>query len=601
MLTALFFLAACILFGLGASARVFPRHAWLFSIPLGAVFGTWALYLSSLAIGFSPYSIIFSSIALFLGAYFLLRRMPVLDCDVRDAAFFAVCLAASLTALTALLHFDSNGSLYGNGIDMGFYASIVSSIAHGNFPPQYPVAAGEPLSYYYFLFLFAAALYAGGLPLLLAYNFCAALMIASSLSIAFFLARLLLKSTGAALLSVSLVLLAGGLSFIPYLEGTDLSSPSVVASVLTKPGLLLQFQSRGFPVQSLVLRIATMKADWAGLAVFLALAAFVFYGKKDAVSFSIAGSLLGLSAAFDLPLAAVALLVVFFHAAAFDRNRLWLAFFACAAAGFFASLPIFLPKLHAASSSLVFSPFWLSSGSLAGAAIFWLNNFGFVLALAAAGFLSSPPPLRRLFLAALPAFVAMNFVSVFPWQVDNFKLAILLQAVLALLAAAGFLHLWKKGTAFKALGVVLFALTVFSGYLTAASIARFVTLDSLAKPVCAASDIRMAEWARDNLPERSIFIADPYADTSCLTAFSGRLAYYSDMKWIENHGLDMQTRRAELEKMLSGDCGSMSRHGVRYFYEDTGHGWKIPASLLPLAKRLYSEGGLAVYRINCPQ
>lgn len=154
MLLAILFLVSSLALGFIVSRRLFADHSWLFAIPLGTIFGTWAVFLSSLLLGFTETSIAVASIILIIPAVLDLRNKKLVFSakafSTPTAIFFVVSFAAFLLLSTALLHFDSDGNLVGNGTDLGFYLAISSSIAHGNFPPQYPIAAGEPLSYYYF-------------------------------------------------------------------------------------------------------------------------------------------------------------------------------------------------------------------------------------------------------------------------------------------------------------------------------------------------------------------------------------------------------------------------------------------------------------------
>ncbi|MFH1107259.1 MAG: hypothetical protein V1787_05170 [Candidatus Micrarchaeota archaeon] len=604
MLAALFFLAACVAAGYAASRKVFPDAAWLFCVPVGIVFGTWAAYLPSLAIGFSKMSVIIASFILVCISAYALKpfkiRVPSLKPIFSPLPlFFTASFLAFLFLSTALLHYDSGGNLVGNGLDLGFYLSISSSVAAGNFPPEYPVISGELLSYHYFFFLFAGILFKAGLPLLLSYNLATALFLAALFSSFFYVAVRLFRQSRTALAAVLLLLFSGGLVFTAHLQGFDSSSPSAWAELLSNPGLFLQYRSYGYPIANMLTTAMVTKPDLAGMAIFLAILAFALAGKRTPHSMALAGLFAGLSGAFSLPAAAATLSFAFFYSLLFDRDRRWLWFFAAAAAALILSAHIYLPKLASSGQSLQFAPFWMTGGNTLALPGFWLDNLGIAGLLALAGLLACPPALRRVFIALLPAFAAFHFVSMAKWDVDNFKLVQPAILVMSLLAAAALSRIWNARGYGRPAAIALFALAAFSGYLSVVSLLHYASVDEYQRPICPASYAAMAGFVASEIPERAVFIADPQAETTCLTAIGGRLSFFTNQLWIENHGFDRATREEENNRMLAGDCALISANRVSYAYEDANRGWRLPEALKRISVPVYESEGLGVHKIKC--
>jgi|GEM_PF-4540492 len=612
MLAAILFLIGSYLIGLSVSRRLMFINAGILAIAFGLIIGTWTVFLSSLVFGFTTVSIVLASLLILAIA---LHDLPFheLSKSVRKEsyvpyAFLAISFLAFLVLSSALLHWDSSGNIIGNGKDLGFYLAISTSISEGNFPPQYPVAASDPLSYYYFFSFMASILFKGGIPLFISFNLVSAIFLSGLFTFVFIMASSLFRSHRTGVFSVFLLLFAGGLHFLPYLEFVDLSNPQVISEILLNPRLLTQYQSYGYPVHNILLTSVTARPDLAGLFFFTAAAAFLLLRKRlSSVWMGISGGLFGLTAMFSVPLAMVTLSALVIYLAFFDseavKNRfhLLVPFGIGLVLALVIQLPIFLPKLVSANAHFAFAPLeFLSETPFSDPLTFWTANFGFWLLAGIAGYFLAPSKLKKIALSLLPSFLFLNLFQFAPWYVDQFKLALPVLVILVLLS----IPLYRRVYSIRRFGPSLVILLVLSssltGYLNVISITQFASADAPERPICNASAVQFSEFVRLNTPPSSVFISDPETDVSCLTAFSGRLAFYSNGKWIENHGLNRTIKEKQNQDMLKGDCELLKRLDIHYAYEDENSGWRIPQSLKEISTLVHSRSDLRLYQIHCP-
>jgi hypothetical protein len=140
--------------------------------------------------------------------------------------WFAFALAAGCAAFVAavlqagLWHATPNGIAAGgsNWSDLGVHLSIAQSLNAGNFPPQVPYFAGEPLIYHWFADFHAAIVArAAGIFAIPSFVVSSAILAGALALIVHGLARALLRGRGArraAVLAVVLVVFAGGFGWV---------------------------------------------------------------------------------------------------------------------------------------------------------------------------------------------------------------------------------------------------------------------------------------------------------------------------------------------------------------------------------------------------
>ncbi len=616
MLLAVLFLALTLLIGIYISRHFFDSNLLLYAIPSGLVVSTWTVFIVSLLLsflqpfaGFSMLSIGISCIVLFLLILFDQVRHPFdfnpsSYLDVSLYPLFTVALLAFSLLNANLLTLDAKGQLVGNGLDLGFYLSITSSISEGNFPPHYPILSSEPLSYYYFLFFYSSILVKGGLGLLLAFNLYFTLLFVSFISLLFLLAKKLLSSQAFAYLAVLLFLFSGGFAFLAHLQDFDFSDSKALEQLFTNPKFFLQYRSYGYPVTNLFTLGLVTKPDLVGMLFFLVAAAYFLYSKQPRSRHRLlAGILFGLTGMFNLPLALVTFSFLATYALLFDRKKEWLYFFSPAAFLLLAQFLLFFSKkVSTATSALSLKPLWFLQGTpFSDPLTFWLLNFGMFFVLGITGFFFAPKPLRQFVAALLPAFLFLNFFQIFPWGVDNFKLVQPLFLILILLSALAFKKFWswKRLGRYGQLVVPLLLLpTILTGYFSVVSLLHWTAIDQYKDPLCPLPYMEMASFVKETTPSSSIFIADEQAEITCLVALAGRKTFMSNNYWLEGHGFDFSSYAQLNQRMLEGDCSLARKYGVTHAYEDANFGWRIPQALKDKSKLLFQKGGLALYEIT---
>ena len=161
------FLVASGILGLVVAKKFDSKNQIAYAIPLGILVSTWVVFLVSLAIGFNSFSVLFASIVLLAAFWFLKQGWGFApEALEKNLVPLAVAAIVFLFAINfSIFHYDPQGGVQGFSTDFGFHKSIIASLANGNFPPEHPLFAGKPLSYYYFTHLFSASLIIGGIPL----------------------------------------------------------------------------------------------------------------------------------------------------------------------------------------------------------------------------------------------------------------------------------------------------------------------------------------------------------------------------------------------------------------------------------------------------
>jgi len=453
-----------------------------------------------------------------------------------------------------------------NWSDLGVHLSISQSLNAGNFPPQVPYFAGEPLVYHWFADLHAAiAARAADFFSVPSFVVSSAILTGALALLVHGLARALLRGRGArraAALAVVLVVIGGGLGWVRLIAD--------VAAGLGDPISLVTHNSYDnawltewpyFRIPSVMgTGLLVHRATTAGLpmlvgAVLLLVTALPSArarasGARDRpLLIALAGLLGALLAPFHFfffpAFLGLALAWVVIGGRLFERTAPRNA--ALLLAPYLLALPFAVAPLLQAGTSGDLQPVvgWESAPNQDGpaaVAFFYATNLGvpFLLALAA---LLVPGVPRRAFLAGwvLLLFAVPNLVQLSVVSFDMNKYFQAMWIAVAILAA-WLIRRWPA----PALAAVLL-LSVPSPLLVSAwtALNREVVLGW--------SEVEAWRWISDNTPEEAVFVTNGWLNSP--TDAAGRLRVLTYTVYIANLGYSPDRRAAQVDEIYcSGDA-----------------------------------------------
>ena len=540
----------------------------------------------------------------------------------RRPGAFALALGAMVwvggVLVLGLWRVEETGVYVGgsNWSDIGVHLSIAQSVNAGNFPPQVPFYAGEPLVYHWFADFHAAILAeAAGLFAIPVFIVHSAILAGALALVVHGLALSLFRDRWAgraAWLAVFLVILGGGLGWI-RLVGDLANGMGGAWDLLLIHAYDNEWLSEWpyFSIPSVMTTgLLVHRATTAGLpllvgAVLLAAAGIpaarrAGAGSRDRprlVALSgLAGALLAPFHFFFFPIVPLLVLAwvalgrrLFTRAAA----RLALLF----AAPYLLALPFALAAVGQATNSGWLRPViaWqtapLADGPLA-VLFFYLTNLGlpFILAIAALVLVRTP---ARAFLAAWIAilFLIPNVVQV---SYVSFDMNKYFQAMwIAVGIAAGtLLARWPAPIV-----VLVVAVSAVSPVLS--SVHHAFSRNFLMRT----DELVAAEWIADHTPQSSVFVTDEWIISP--TDPAGRLRLMSFAPYVANLGYDPSARQALIAEIRCGGDAERSARlmeelGATYVFPTGGGGCAAPVDFAgsPLFEAAYREGSVVIYRLS---
>ncbi len=499
----------------------------------------------------------------------LRHAAPALAVALLAAAIVGVVLGDGIWRVTA----DGVSSGGSNWSDLGVHLSIAESLnSGGNFPPDVPYFAGEPLVYHWFADFHAAILAeAAGLFSIPAMVVQSATLAGALALLVFSLARRLLRgprARRAAVLAAALVIFTGGLGWIRLL-GDLTVVPTAVGAPVGAGDLAYLVSHNSYDNQWLTgwpyFRVPSVmgtgllahRATTAGLPMLVGAVLLLVAGLPTARQrvagwrdrpwlIGLAGLLGALLAPFHFfffpvfPLLALAWVVA--GGRLLDdrapRNALILL------APYLVAAPFVLaPALQATGSGwLRIVAGWPSAPIVDGpaaVAFFYLTNLGipFLLALAA---LLLPRVPHRGFLAAwvIGLFVVPNVVQVSVIDFDMNKYFQAMWVAVGLLAA-WLIHRWPV----PAIALVL--LVSLPSPLLVAAWTATSNLQVLSGPELAA-----ARWVATNTPPDAVFVTDGWVNS--LTDAAGRRRLTTFGPYVANLGYSPDARIADVVEIYCG-------------------------------------------------
>ncbi len=580
--------------------------------------------------GFGRVSVLLSAALLVLATVVLTRMrhpsmapwsMPAVDeipAEVRrafreDAPAWIVAAIVGLVVLSVLgangWRQSPDGMLSGgwNWSDLLVHVAIGNSIVHGNFPPEVPYFAGEPLTYPWFAdFHGAIAATAADVPIIPVFFLSSALMAAAFALVTWSLALVLTKDRRVATIATILVCAGGGMGWLRL--GADiLAGGDVTALIQGKP--YDNSWDDGWPW----FRIASIfgtgflphRATTFGLpglvAVVLLVATCV--GRRPA-GVLLAGVLAALLAPFHFYAFPAAYLIVALYvvtSGAWRERTVWrdaLLFLVPVVLALRYALPAVLRQ--SGEGSFRFVTWWSEARPEEGpvaVAFFYVTNLGIPVLLAIATLVVLRGARRvphRGFLAAwlVALFVVPNVVRMSAVDFDMNKYFQIMWIAAAILAA-WLVARWPR----PAIAAVLMACAISPALIAVHHATHPAVVLSL--PQAAA-----ARWIESNTPERSVFITDTFINSP--VDLAGRLRITTFGPYVSNLGYDPAPRELDVRAVFCDGpevaAERMAAYGATYVLSSGGvvecdDGQPTDFSASPLFETQYEQDGVSVWHL----
>ena len=464
-----------------------------------------------------------------------------------SAALGAIVVGGVL-ALSSWHEVDGNWVSGGwNWSDFLVHVSIGTSLLAGNFPPQVPYAAGEPLTYHWFADFHGAITAAtAGIDVIPVFALSNAIMAAAFVLLVWELAVRVLGDRRVGVPAALLALFGGGLGWIRL--PIDLAAGSNDLATLLATTTYDNAWFADWPTFKIASVLGTAffphRASAFGLPILVAvvLIAHVSFGRNRS-GVVLAGLLAALLAPFSFFFFPAAYLIVLLDWLAYRRWRQpgWVADGLAFAAPIVVGLPFIVGPiaLQQDRGAFRFVTGWSEApfdDGPAAVAFFYVTNLGIPLILAAVALLRRDLPGRGWLLAwAAALFAVPNLVVASAVAFDMNKYFQVMWIALALLAA-WLIHRWPRPAV---------AAVVLTSALSPALIAIWHVASV---PIAlTGAEVRAAHWIAANTPERSIFATKAFINTP--VDLAGRLRIVSFGPYVANLGYDATPREFDIDRI----------------------------------------------------
>jgi hypothetical protein len=624
------FLVACVLVGFGLTCLSGLPLTTEERLAYGAVIGTLATaivdLLLALVIGLSAATVLIGLGAVGVPAVAAAwSNRGALQRELGEAAgrwgrrepwplwlLLAVCWPFTLTLLAQAYAIDDQGLIAGNpGVyaDWAAHLTYAGSFAYGsNFPPQFPIEPGHPLSYPFLLDFLAAGLVPLGSSLTSSLVLTSGLLGLSFPAVMYLAGVRLLASRGGAALAVLVFVLSGGLGFVFFIADLLRGGPRVLVHL---PRLYTQDVGHNYQWLNPVLAwMLPQRSVLFGFSLALITLALLWTALRRAegpgwAPYVFAGVVAGLTPIAHLHAYGTVVALAAFWTFLTPRRQ-WLGFFVPA---LLLGLPVVLWLISGGAAHARLQPWWLADtgGNHDGPIWFWLKNTGLLIPLMVAAFFwrGLLPPGLGLHLAPIWLwFLVPNFVVFQPWDWDNTKFFAYWALLGALPVGSLLARLLGGGFQLRALSALLGAVLAVTLMLAGAlDLARTLDRSVSAALFTDTGGIEVATWVRTHTPPRAIFLAAPEHNQP-VPSLGGRAVVAGYPGWLWTYGLaDWGQRTQDVDLMLRGGPGTpalLSAYGVDYVVlgpqEVNGHR-ASRAYWDAHARRVYSSGEYTVYQV----
>ena len=495
-----------------------------------------------------------------------------------------------------------------NWSDLLVHVAIGNSIVHGNFPPEVPYFAGEPLTYHWFAdFHGAIAATAADVPIIPVFFFSSALLAASLALVTWSLAAVLTKDRRVATIAAILVCAGGGMGWLRL--GADILAGGTDVATLIRQQPYDNSWADGWPY----FRIASVfgtgflphRATTFGLPglVSVVLLVVACVGRRPA-GVLLAGVLAALLAPFHFYAFPAAYLLAGLYvvtSGAWRERTIWrdaVLFLAPVVLALRYALPAVLQQSQEGAFRFVggWSEARIDDGP-AAVAFFYVTNLGIPVLLAIASLVILRGARRvphRGFLAAwlVVLFIVPNVVRMSAVDFDMNKYFQIMWIAAAILAA-WLVARWPR----PAIAAVVVVCAISPALIAIHHATHPAVVVSL--PQAAA-----ARWIESNTPERSVFITDTFINSP--VDLAGRLRITTFGPYVANLGYDQAARELDVQAIYCDGpdvaAERMATYGATYVLSsgsvlecDDGEPTDFGGS--PRFTTEYDEDGVSVWRL----
>lgn len=555
------------------------------AVLLSVLVSTHVVYLVSLVLGYSVLSILVAFALLSVLAYRLEWNLPEMELKPLAAGFGFFVLMLLLFATTLWVP-SPQGVIVGgwNWSDLFAHLPIITSVNEGNFPPQTPFFAGEPLNYHWFVDFHTAFLGKLGFNPIDVIRFENSLYNALLLLVAFAFASRFLKSR-AAWLAVVLFLFGGSFAYVNFF--TDFAQNPTLDLIKENA---YDNNWKEFQIPSLMGGyLVVQRAQMIGFPVLVAVLLLLWDGWRRKENLFLAGLMTSLLVPFQYFAfgATLGLAGLLFAYRTWEERKINFSF-AYYVAPLVLAVPFILSALDIGQKAglLQFTPGWLAPKEPLGFVFFYLANFGLVFIMALLAFKEK----KILWTWMLALFMVPNLITLSGTQWDMTKFFAYMTLPASVLAAA---WLSKQNNAIKTIGVSLSILTplLFLAWMFQST---WIGLG--------AEELQAGEWIKNNTAQLSVFAAYP-SYNSPIDSVGGRFRLTGYSSWMGNYGLNYQEREKALEKIYCGSAGEsrteIGRYNVSYVYSGENEKAKYPCAYpFEHMKKEYENGKVTIYGVK---
>ena len=494
-----------------------------------------------------------------------------------DGRLMLLILPFMLFGIICLLNhsfYDVNGTYYTGQCtygDMNFHLGIITSLKEqGTFPPEYSIAPGNQLDYYFLCDSVSSSLYLFGLGLRASYVLPMAFGFLFVFMGFWILAEKVLKSFSKASVAFVLFFLNGGFGTMYFLDNLR-KDPGNFTQIFTEyyhtPTNYVNSQGgttnicwTNTVVDMMLPQRATLFGWMILFLVLYFLYSSVFEGKEDRRErhFIAAGVLAGLTPMiqtytyFTVGLAAIAWLV---YSCIRDRFswkiiRSWLCFGIPALALSIPQLKIWIFGAVGGDSfiSFAFNAYNESDNWL----WFWVKNVGLVFILLVPAFISASKKLKAMYSAGLLIFVVTEFVKFQTFAYDNNKLYLMWYAFSTLIVADLLVNCYRKLEGIKGRQVIAVILLIIATNAAILTMGRemYSGFRPQSYSIYDAKAVRAAEFVKDNTPADSMFIC--YNNhNNAIACLSGRNIFVGSGTFLYSHDVGYHERQNALNSIFN--------------------------------------------------
>lgn len=422
--------------------------------------------------------------------------------------------------------------------DAAFHTSIITSFSSGdNFPPEYPMMAGQPLRYTFLMDFHSAILDYLGMGIQWSVVLPGIVLLSSILSLIYFAAIRFTDRTEGGVFAVLLIIFSGGLGFISAIEDWQISGMPLDVFLLSQNLNYTCNYELGYVFTNFIIIVMAQRNALIGFAAGAAIVLMLYAimvnreGADHRGVLLITGIIAGLMPMFHMYsyisiMLAVTLLIVLY------REKNWYLFLIPAV---LLAIPQYLWVSAQVGESFIKLHLWWMAGDITNVPGFWVKNMGFELVLLLAGLILAGKEKLKFYIPFAAIFIMANLMLFQPWDYDNHKFFSFWLMPSVLFMAAALLYIYDLPKIGKPLFSAFMALAMFTGSLVAVFL--------LVQPytIFTGDGEYVSDWIKENTPRDAVFLTSE-SHVHPVVTLAGRKSYLGYAGWLYTHGLSYDDR-----------------------------------------------------------